>query len=110
MAEWFKATVLKTVESKAPGVRIPLPPFGIPERLFRSGSDASRKSQRTFGDVRFSQGSKQNHQPGLIWVPIDCYRSIEALRSRLAERGQFRQGQTCWTEPAWIGVVFGRTV
>lgn len=110
MAEWFKATVLKTVESKAPGVRIPLPPFGIPERLFRSGSDASRKSQRTCGDVRFSQGSKQNHQPGLVRVPIDCCRSIEALRSRLAERGQFRQGQTCWTEPAWIGVVFGRTV
>jgi hypothetical protein len=27
MAEWFNATVLKTVESKAPGVRIPLPPF-----------------------------------------------------------------------------------
>ena len=26
MAEWFKAAVLKTVDPKDPGVRIPLPP------------------------------------------------------------------------------------
>jgi hypothetical protein len=33
MAEWFKAAVLKTVDPKGPGVRIPLPP---PARIDRA--------------------------------------------------------------------------
>lgn len=53
MAEWFNATVLKTVESKAPGVRIPLPPFGMQKSFSGCSAAPQNKPQHNRGIVLF---------------------------------------------------------